>query len=265
MLISLLLAGCNQNPFVTPQSPPGMPVAANQASPTYTAQLQDLDRRASNLDADNRDLHAALARKEQERKLLADEVALLRSQLSETAGQLQAARMASQEANQKVQAIEASTRRRGSATITANNSLRDELTVADFPGFDVRTEGDVIRIEVPSDRLFHARSAQMLPSATYMLDELAEAIKRNYPRQMIGIEGHTDNTPTGTTTNHQLASTQATAVFAALTRRGHLPSQQLFIVAHGANHPRMSNSTPSGRSRNRRIELVIYPETVRGN
>jgi outer membrane protein OmpA-like peptidoglycan-associated protein len=35
---------------------------------------------------------------------------------------------------------------------------------------------------------------------------------------------------------------------------------QLFIVAHGANHPLVSNATAAGRSRNRRMELVVYPE-----
>ena len=35
---------------------------------------------------------------------------------------------------------------------------------------------------------------------------------------------------------------------------------QLFLVAHGSNHPVVSNATAAGRARNRRIELVIYSE-----
>jgi outer membrane protein OmpA-like peptidoglycan-associated protein len=31
-------------------------------------------------------------------------------------------------------------------------------------------------------------------------------------------------------------------------------------VAHGSNHPLVSNATPAGRARNRRVELVVYAE-----
>jgi outer membrane protein OmpA-like peptidoglycan-associated protein len=34
----------------------------------------------------------------------------------------------------------------------------------------------------------------------------------------------------------------------------------LFLVAHGSNHPLVSNATAAGRAKNRRIELVVYPE-----
>ena len=53
---------------------------------------------------------------------------------------------------------------------------------------------------------------------------------------------------------------RAAAVFDFLTTRTPLKEGQLFIVAHGANHPLVSNATAAGRTRNRRVELVIYPE-----
>jgi chemotaxis protein MotB len=229
-----------------------------------TSQLQDLGRRATALDADNRDLHAEVARLQQEKELVQDENVLLRKRLNETANQLREAQLAGQEAEQRVKTIQATTRRRGGATITANNSRLQAIEVVDIPGFDVRQDGDVIRVEVPVDRLFHNRSAQLLPNATYVLDQVADALSRTYPKQMIAIEAHTDSTPAGATSNHELAASQATAVFRALTQRNRLPSDQLFIVAHGAAQPRVSNATASGRSKNRRIELVVYPERVSG-
>ena len=63
-LISLLLLGCNQNPFLANQpTPPG------QNAP-YVAQMQDMDRRATALDVDNRELHAEVARIQQKNQLL---------------------------------------------------------------------------------------------------------------------------------------------------------------------------------------------------
>ena len=42
-----------------------------------------------------------------------------------------------------------------------------------------------------------------------------------------------------------------------------MPARQLFVVGHGGSHPVVSNATDAGRARNRRIEVVIYPETMR--
>lgn len=265
-LLGLLVAGCNQSPFLANSPPPTLwqQQQGAGASHPYTSQLQDLDRRAAALDADNRELHAQIARFQQEKQLLQDELKLVRQRLEETTNQLREAQLAQQKAEQKVRTIEASMRQRGGAMIRANNSVQNALRIVDIPGFEVRMEDDVIRVEVPADRLFQPHTAQILPSAGYLLDPLVDTIARNYPRQLVAIEGHTDNTPLGATSSHELTASQTVAVFRVLTERNRIPPQQLFLVAHGANHPLVSNATASGRSKNRRIELVIYPETVDG-
>lgn len=261
MSVSLLVVGCNRNPFLTAQQTSAPPPLA-QAEP-YAAQLQDMGRRATALDADNRDLHAEIARAQQEKQLLQEEVSLLRRRLNDTATQLRDAQLAGQTTAKQMETLQATTRRGGGASISANNSRLAPLQTIDLPGFQVQQDGDVIRIEVPADRLFHARTAQLLPTAAYVLDQLADAIARQYPQQMIGIEAHTDNSPIGTMSHHELASAQALAVYQVFAQRNRLAADQLFVVAHGANQPRVSNATPNGRSSNRRIELVVYPETVR--
>ena len=59
MSVSLLVVGCNRNPFLTAQQA-SAPPPQGQAEP-YARQLQDMGRRATALDADNRDLHAEIA------------------------------------------------------------------------------------------------------------------------------------------------------------------------------------------------------------
>ena len=53
-------------------------------------------------------------------------------------------------------------------------------------------------------------------------------------------------------------------MFDFLTTRTSMHESQLFLVAHGANHPLVSNATAAGRARNRRIELVVYPDRAAG-
>jgi flagellar motor protein MotB len=36
------------------------------------------------------------------------------------------------------------------------------------------------------------------------------------------------------------------------------------VLAMGDNHPLASNATPAGKAKNRRIEVVVYPDTLDG-
>ncbi len=254
--------GCNGNPYFSQQ-----PFGQTGAQPTtnaHTAQLQELSRRVTQLDADNRDLHARLAQKEQEIRKQNELALSLQKQLSETAQQ--AAQLAAEksDATQKLASVKTATQHRGGATITANNSLHNSLNVIDIPGVEVRQDGPVIRIELPSDRVFVQGSDQLQQTALQTLEQVSVAIRQNYPQQRIGVEGHTDNAlvPGIATNHHQLATNQASAVFNQLLRSGRFQANQLTVVSHGANHPRFSNGDPAGRARNRRVELVIYPDAV---
>ncbi len=105
----------------------------------------------------------------------------------------------------------------------------------------------------------------MNPNAYQVLDNVANAIFRYYPRQRVAIEAHTDSgnlTGGAFSTPYQLATAQAQAVMDQLVRRNQLPTQQLAVVAHGPNFPRADNQTPAGRAENRRIEIVVYPEKL---
>jgi chemotaxis protein MotB len=214
------------------------------------------------LDADNRDLHSELAKSQQQVQLLNDKIAVLSKQLADTAGIVKAEQAAKQEAERRAEMIQASTRLRGGATITANNSLSKSLEVITIPGVEVRRDNDVIRIELPADRLFATGTAQVQASGQTLLDQVADALTRTYSRQMLGVEAHTDANPAGTAATQQLSSAQAVAVFNSFTTRNRIPANQLFTVAHGSNHPLASNATPAGRAKNRRIEIVVYPEVV---
>jgi chemotaxis protein MotB len=242
------VAGYPQNSQLPPQS-----------------QLYDLNNRALSLDANNRDLHTQLAQSRQQVQLMRDQMTLLQQQLADTAKRLQEAQVAKTEAEKKYQTLEASTTRRGGAIITANSSLRQSVRKIEIPGLDVRQDGDVIRIELPTDQLFAPGSVQLLGSAFPLLDSVAAEIARNYPRQIIGIEGHTDSAPAyGGVSNHQLAAAQAMAVFDQFTRRNRLPSPQFFVCAQGSNRPLTSNATQAGRTKNRRIEVVVTPDMLEG-
>jgi flagellar motor protein MotB len=49
-------------------------------------------------------------------------------------------------------------------------------------------------------------------------------------------------------------------VYDVLINRTRLQANQLFVVGRGSINPIVSNATPEGKQRNRRVELVIYPD-----
>lgn len=153
----------------------------------------------------------------------------------------------------------------GSATIRANNGLMQKLNSINIPGGDARMDGDIIRIEFPTDRLFTSGSYRIQAAQLPLLQNIASTIRQSFPRQIVGIEAHWDGTPLSPpgTTDHQLTATQSLAVFDELVRLG-LPSKQLFTMAMASNRPRHRQQQVAGVSPNRRIELVIYPESYDG-
>jgi len=254
-LMMAVAAGCTQNPFAARQQQ-----LTAQGQQQQYAQVQQFQRRAGELDANNRDLHTQLARSQQQLRLLEDEVGLLRKRLGETANQLAESRAARQDADQRIQAMEASTRHRGGATVTANSNLRNRAGPLNIPGVVVRQGGGAVRIELPADKLFLRGTATLHQGAFPLLEQVAAAIGRQYPRQSIAIEAHTDNQPVHGgqgASSQQLSHAQASAIYQQLTARHRIAPARLSALGMGANQPIVSNGTPQGQARNRRIELVI--------
>lgn len=277
MAVCLLFSGvgCNRsNPYLT-ATPSGFSgsglSAGNLANPQLPAQIVELERRARLLDDNNRQLTTQLAQSQQQMQLFKERSDLMQRQVQDVSNQLQQSRVASAQSNQqlrgladRVQSEQSLQERRGSAKLTANTSSKLASEPLRDLGYTVENDGGVLRLRVPADQLFQPGTAQLSTSAAGILDRIADSLKRGYPRQRIAIEGHTDNASLygGTfSTSHHLAASQSNAVLEHLTRRSQMPSNQLFTLAHGDNYPIGDNQSPASRSGNRRIELVVYPET----
>jgi len=272
-LALLVTTGCVQTPYAQQGQ------AANQQQQTQlTQQNKTLEDRTKALDRDNQELETLLAQSKQQSLLLRDQLAAVKEQLGTVNTQLTQLRDERGQIEKKLQQALAAAGsspngnnvgandavKKPGAGIFANSSLSNKLPDFSVAGIETRVDGDVIRIELPADRLFDLNDPRLRRDATALIDSVVIEIERNYPQQYLGIEGHTDNEapPSGAPGQHQLTTARASSVFEYLTVRSRLRPQQLFVVGHGANHPAVSNSTAAGRARNRRVELVIYPERV---
>lgn len=113
--------------------------------------------------------------------------------------------------------------------------------------------------------LFDSGSAELLESARYSLQKVAEALNRDFPKNMIYIEGHTDNDPVTSSdwpSNWELSTARATQVVHFLSEIAGVNPHRLAATGYGEYQPVTSNNTEEGRRENRRVEIVISPKEV---
>jgi flagellar motor protein MotB len=264
LALALPVCGCAAN--VAAPGQPGAVALSPQQQQALAQQTQQYQQRVAALDRDNQEAAALLAQSRQQNQVLEEQIRATQLQLRDTTERLASAQADNDRLRSGTAALTASMQTRSQAEIRANSSLLRNLSIANMPGVSVRQDGDVVRIELPGDQLFNFGTAQFKFGADALLRSTAADLLQNYPQQIIGIEGHTDGSPPATTqfpTDQHLAVGQAMAVYDMLTRGANMPPRQLFVVGHGGSHPIVSNATEAGRARNRRVELVIYPETFR--
>ncbi len=258
-LVLILLTGCADNPMVLKGK-----VAQYQQQQTALQRQNELyQTRIATLDRDNQQKEAALAQVQQQSKLLEDRLTAVNDQLRTTTSQLTQTQGDKQELDTRAKALTAGLRRQAGVSITPNNSFLQTLPTLHYPNVYVRRDGDVIRVELPASQLFDQATSRLRPGAENMIADAAVEIRRSYPDQLLGVEGHTDNDPVvggPYRSNHELSAARALQVYDTLIRSNRYRTDQVFVVGVGPNRPVVSNATPEGKQRNRRIELVIYPE-----
>ena len=123
---------------------------------------------------------------------------------------------------------------------------------------EVIRDGDKIIVRLASQGSFKSGSAQLQPGFSLLLDDVGKAIQN--VEGLITIEGHTDNLPVGFSlrfrSNWDLSAARSGAVADYMLTKYSF-ANGLMVSGLADTKPLMSNDTSEGRSRNRRIEVVI--------
>ncbi|MEN6449927.1 MAG: OmpA family protein [Thermoguttaceae bacterium] len=253
------IAGCADNPMVLK----GQLSKAEQQQTMLARQRDQLQDRVNALDRDNQDQKQLLAQAQQQTQVYENQLNTTKDQLRSMTQQLAQVRAEKDGTDKRAQALAASMQRQGGVAIEANNSYLQAMPAMNIAGVNVRRAGDVIRIAIPSQTLFEPGGARLRPGADTLICDVAAEIVRTYPDQIICIEGHTDNDPIASTqwaNNHAMSVSQALVVYDVLTSRTRLQANQLSVMGLGGNRPMYSATSPEAKQRNRRIELVVYPD-----
>jgi len=133
---------------------------------------------------------------------------------------------------------------------TVNNSeLHDRV--------ELSVHGGGVNLEISDSILFTPANAALTPSGMAVLEGLASALKAQ--PYLLSIEGHTDNIPIETArfpSNWELSTARAAIVARYLVKHS-VPAERVRAIGYADTRPRADNLTPEGRSRNRRVSLVL--------
>jgi len=132
---------------------------------------------------------------------------------------------------------------------------KQQQELQQIPGVEVsRPAENQIDVRLTSDILFDVDSAALRSESRSTLRQLADNV-RQYPDELLDVEGHTDSTGTADY-NLGLSGRRANSVRDFVVDQG-IPASRVTARGYGESRPKASNDTPEGRQLNRRVEIHI--------
>lgn len=135
--------------------------------------------------------------------------------------------------------------------ILQENRIGDEV--------DISFTAQYVQLSMNGALLFDSGSAALKEESGPVLDKVSVILER-YSTGTIEIVGHTDNVPQSGARyadNEELSNARALSVFYYLVENSVLNPSNMKHSGMGEREPIADNSTPEGRSLNRRVEIRI--------
>jgi chemotaxis protein MotB len=123
--------------------------------------------------------------------------------------------------------------------------------------FELYSHKGWIELDIKANALFNSGSADINPKALDKIYEIADLVKGK--GFSVALEGYTDNVPIKTTqypSNWELSASRAAAIARILVSQGVAP-ETLSATGYASQFPIASNKTVTGRTRNRRVVVII--------
>ena len=137
-------------------------------------------------------------------------------------------------------------------------NLSDEITLGLA---EVFRDGESIIVRLTDQGGFGSGSANLRPDFTSLLNSVGDSLAG--ASGLIQIEGHTDDVAMSFGNryrdNWDLSSARAASVADYLQERGSIAPGSMVIKGFADTNPIAANDTATGRSQNRRIEVVVLP------
>ncbi|MDA0665457.1 MAG: OmpA family protein [Proteobacteria bacterium] len=136
------------------------------------------------------------------------------------------------------------------------NDLAKEIAAGQA---EVMRDGSKIVIRLAEQGSFVSGQADLQPTFLPLLQKVGKTISDG--KGSVKVEGHTDNVPVIENpkfkSNWDLSAARSSAVADFLSSRAGVTPNRISVSGHADTRPLDNNATQQGRSRNRRIEVIV--------
>ena len=202
-----------------------------------------------------------LSDKEKQNRELLVQLQEKESRLSEESARLEKLQTELNQRSERVDQLENLIASKEAAMQRLKDAVSSALQGFEGKGLTVERKNGKVYVSMENKLLFGSGSWSVGDQGRSAVVNLAGVLKKN-PDINVLIEGHTDNVPYGgkgaVSDNWDLSTKRATAIVRILVRNNVDPKQ---ITAAGRSKflPVASNSSVSGKAKNRRIEIILAP------
>ncbi|TYP96696.1 chemotaxis protein MotB [Sphingobacterium allocomposti] len=149
-----------------------------------------------------------------------------------------------------------------SLNLVLTNNLTRSLSRDELRDVDVKVLKGVVYISLSDNMLYKSGSYEISERAGETLSKIAKIIQ-DYKEYDVQIEGNTDTDPISKPNirnNWDLSTLRASSVVQALQQQYGVDPKRLTAGGRGEYNPIADNSTPEGKARNRRTQIIITPK-----
>ncbi|MCC8072039.1 MAG: OmpA family protein [Bacteroidales bacterium] len=149
-----------------------------------------------------------------------------------------------------------------SLNMVLTNNLTRSLSRDELKDVDIKVLKGVVYISLSDNMLYKSGSYEISSEAMETLSKIAKIIK-DYGDYDVLVEGNTDDVPISKTNirnNWDLSALRASSVVQVLQDKFGVNPSRLTAGGRGEYNPVGDNTTETGRSRNRRTEIIITPK-----
>ena len=155
-----------------------------------------------------------------------------------------------------------------SSTTQASQAVPADLVASKLNVQDASGQSRLNLGELAKFLHYDSGDAAIKPENYKVLDQLIEYLRASGDTRMIRVEGHTDNVEIGPSlksrypSNWELSKVRANGVLRYLVEKGGVESARISAVGLGDTKPTATNAVEEGRTKNRRVEVLLYtPKT----